>query len=86
VPTSEIHVAGPTHVNVRLKSGTTYSIAEDFRHGSDSELSQQWQELVRKFTSLAAPVVGDKRAREVVESLASPYDGSVSDLVRSDPV
>jgi 2-methylcitrate dehydratase PrpD len=86
VPTSEIPIAGSTHVTVRLKRGTTYSIAEDFRHGSDSELSQQWQELVRKFTSLAAPVVGDTRAREVVESLASPYDGSVSDLVRSDPV
>lgn len=65
-------VAGVTEVTMTLRDGQELRAAVDVNQPA-ADLERQWQKLVAKFLGLAAPVVGDATARQIV-ALASELD------------
>ena len=71
VPDVALTVRAPTVVTVRLRDGRTITDCVDPRLPvSDEGLPAGWQLLVGKFLGLAAPVVGEQAATELVERVA----------------
>jgi 2-methylcitrate dehydratase len=58
----------PADVEVRTKSGKSYRARNDYPKG-DWRNPMTDQELQRKFRRLADPVIGEKRANEVIETV-----------------
>lgn len=59
-----------TDVRVRLSDGTTLRDAIDMSVAApEAQLEQQWDKLAAKFHSLVDPVLGDDRAKQVVDAV-----------------
>jgi 2-methylcitrate dehydratase PrpD len=89
-PTLDAEAAGrfsePAVAEVQMKDGRVYSAKADAASG-DPEKPLSWDEVVRKFEHLAAPVVGSGRAQCVLESVAELDTlrdvSAVGDMIRA---
>jgi 2-methylcitrate dehydratase PrpD len=83
-PTPDLALGSSTEVRLRLSSGRVHTAAVAIGSAVDADLSVQWDSLLRKFTSLAEPVVGQARAEEIATAVSDlEHAESVSDIVRS---
>lgn len=76
------HMSLPTEVTLRLKNGEVHEACVNiFVPRPDTELTDQWNDLEAKFHVLVAPILGEDRARQLVE-VVSRFEtlGSIREL------
>jgi 2-methylcitrate dehydratase PrpD len=84
IPTDVLAFGSSTEVRLRLDSGQVHTATVAVGSGADTDLSAQWDRLVRKFTALAEPVVGGARAEEIVAVVSDIENAeSLSEIVRN---
>ena len=77
------HMSHPTEVALRLKSGEVLTAAVNIFEPRQ-DLDAQWADLVAKFNGLVTPVLGQRRAQDLVE-LISRFEtlGSIRELTEN---
>ena len=65
------HMSHPTETTLTFKNGDVETARIDiFKPRSDEDLGNQWNDLVEKFHALVAPILGDVRSEQLVETIA----------------
>jgi len=65
------HLSLPSEVTIRFKDGQVMEASVGiFDPCPDAELPDQWNDLVAKFHALVAPILGEDRSRQLVETIA----------------